>query len=349
MSQNYSLSQMGWSSFFQQQISLEQWEHSTLGRVIECHRSHIEIMTEQSISHSLPVNSRMPDLTVGDWLLMSSENQFEVRLERFSLFERKSAGSKVALQLIAANVNTVFIVCSLNNNFNLNRIERYLALARQAEVEPVVVLTKLDCCIEPQDYVKQVQSLDPMLVVEAVNALETKSVKVLRPWCAQGQTVAFLGSSGVGKSTLVNTLLNQNRQETASSREEDSRGRHTTTKRSLHFMAEGGLLIDTPGMRELQLTDCEKGIEDTFSEIYELAVLCQFSNCQHQSEPGCAVLAAIDSGKLELRRLINYGKLLAEQSRNATSLAETRSKERSLGRFYRSVQAESKQRKNKLM
>lgn len=341
-----SLPQMGFTAFFQQQLSLEQLESFTLARISAQHRAHIEVMTEQESSLSMPVTSSMTGLTVGDWILINQQNLFELRLERLSLFSRKSAGSKVDLQLIAANINTVFIVCSLDQNFNLNRIERYLALAHEADVEPVVVLTKADTCQTVEDYCSQVQSLDAMLMVEAVNALDSLSIEPLKAWCTTGKTVAFIGSSGVGKSTLVNTLVGDDSQTTSASREDDNRGRHTTTSRSLHLMPTGGLLLDTPGMRELQLVDCQQGITHTFAEITELSSQCRFANCQHHSEPGCAVNAAITSGDLDQRRLENYDKLLREQARNSETLAQKRNKDKNLGRFYKSVIKDSKQRKN---
>ncbi|NQZ06118.1 MAG: GTPase RsgA, partial [Algicola sp.] len=256
MSQTFSLAQMGWTAFFQQQLTLDDLENYQLGRVSSVHRAHIEVMTEHltqgSPNHSLPVMSGMSDITVGDWILFDEQGHYHQTLERLSLFSRKSAGSKIGLQMIAANVNTVFVVCSLNNNFNLSRIERYLALANEAGVTPVVVLTKADCCDDPLEFTQQVQALDPMLMVETVNALDPASVKPLEYWCTSGKTVAFMGSSGVGKSTLVNTLLGNTLQEgriqsTGASREQDSRGRHTTTSRSLHLMPSGSLLLDTPG------------------------------------------------------------------------------------------------------
>jgi ribosome biogenesis GTPase len=328
---------MGWTPFFQQQLSLDEWETFNLGRVVAQHRAHIDVMTEQSERVSLAVMHGMNDLTVGDWILFDNAGHFERRLERTSLFSRKSAGSKVDIQRIAANVNTVFVVCSLNNNFNLSRIERYLALANEAGVEPVVVLTKADCSDEPQAYIEQVRTLDPMLMVEAVNSLDAASVKPLQSWCTNGKTVAFMGSSGVGKSTLVNTLMGNAEQDTGSAREQDSRGRHTTTSRSIHLLPSGGLLLDTPGMRELQLADCEDGINQTFSQITELAASCKFGDCQHQSEPGCAVQAAIRSGELDERRLANYFKLLREQARNGATLAQKRDKDRQLHKMYRNA------------
>ena len=345
MSHSYSLSQLGWKPFFQQQLTLDELDSHIVSRVVAQHRSSIELLTEQG-KLSLPFISSMPDLTVGDWVLLNSEHHFQRVLERFSLFSRKAPGSKLDTQLIAANIDTVFVISSLNANFNLSRIERYLALANGATVEPVVVLTKSDLCEDPGNYIQQVRSIDSMLMVEAVNGLEVASVKVLEPWCNPGNTVAFLGSSGVGKSTLVNTLLGFSAQSTGSIREDDGRGHHTTTARSLHIMPAGGLLLDTPGMRELQISDCEQGLEDTFSEIIELAANCKFKDCHHQSEPGCAVLAAINEGELEERRFNNYLKLMREQAVNSASLADKRATNRKLGRYHRSVQTQARKMKS---
>lgn len=344
MTDSIALSQLGWKLFFQQQLTLEEWEHNTPARVAAQHRASIELLTEHG-KQNLALTPGITDLTVGDWLLLDSEGRLQRVLERLSLFSRKAAGSKVDVQLIAANIDTVFVVCSLNDNFNLNRIERYLALAHEAGVEPVVVLTKADLCDDPQALTAQVQALDPMLMIAAVNGLDADSVKTLEVYCGSGKTVAFLGSSGVGKSTLINTLLGQEAQSTGAIREQDGKGRHTTTGRSMHLMAAGGLLLDTPGMRELQLAGVEQGIEDTFSEISELAAQCRFSDCQHQGEPGCAVRAAIETGELDQRRLTNYLKLMREQALNNATIAEKRAKDRNLGRFYKTVQSEARRRK----
>ncbi|MGF1759850.1 ribosome small subunit-dependent GTPase A [Photobacterium sagamiensis] len=344
MTNSISLPELGWRPFFQQQLSLDEFEQTRIMRVMAQHRSQLDLMTEQGNFH-LPVTSSMPTITVGDWLLVDEQGHFIRLLDRISEFSRKAAGSKIDAQLIAANVDTVFIISSLNDDFNLSRIERYLALTNEAGVEPVIVLTKADCCDNPQTFVRQVQELDPMLLVETVNGLDRNSVTVLEPWCKTGRTVAFVGSSGAGKSTLINSLQEKQDQATGDIRHDDSKGRHTTTSRSLHVMTAGGLLLDTPGMRELQLSNCEQGITATFADIYSLAEQCRFSDCQHQGEPGCAVREAIDIGELNERRLVNYLKLNREQAINGASIAEKRARSRNLGKYYRSVQNESRKRK----
>ena len=344
MTETNSLSRLGWSPFFQQQLTLEEWDTCSPARVVAQHRSHIELICERD-KHQLALTVDMPSFSTGDWVLLDSQRGFQRLLDRQSLFSRKASGSKLASQLIAANIDTVFITCSLNDNFSLNRIERYLALAREAGTEAVVVLTKSDLCADPLYRVRQVQALDPLLMVVAVNSLDSNSTKALEPWCQTGKTVALLGSSGVGKSTLVNGLLGLSVQLTSPIRDADSKGRHTTTARSLHFMPSGAILLDTPGMRELQIADCEQGVKETFSDIGEWEAQCRYSDCQHQDEPGCAVQSAIKAGNLDERRLKSYTKLIREQALNSASLAEKRSKERNLSRHIRAVQTQSRRRK----
>lgn len=337
------LKRLGWKPYFQQQLTLDDYENTQFARVIAHHRSGYVLAGESGQIH-LNAHSSLPSMTVGDWVVLDNNQQFIRLLERRSLFTRKAAGDKVAEQLIAANVDTVFIVCSLNHDFNLSRIERYLALVHGAEVEPVIVLSKADLCDNADELKSQVQKLDQLLVIETVNGLEADSVAKLMSWCNEGQTVAFIGSSGVGKSTLINALLGHQEQATSHIREDDSKGRHTTTSRSIHILPSGGLLMDTPGMREIQLADCETGVSETFSDITELAEHCHFSDCQHVSEPGCEVQAAIEDGSLELRRLNNYQKLLREQAINGATLAEKRDKDKQFGKMVRSVMSEKRKR-----
>ncbi|WP_413111819.1 ribosome small subunit-dependent GTPase A [Thaumasiovibrio sp. DFM-14] len=344
LSHSTSLSSLGWKAYFQQQLTLADYDSNFLARIIAHHRSGYKMVSEKG-EFELEITKHLPAMTVGDWVVLEHEGTFQRLLERSSLFSRKAAGAKVERQLIAANVDTVFIVSSLNDDFNLSRIERYLVLAREAGVEPVVVLTKADLCDDAEEKAQQLRELDPMLLVESVNALDPQSVMCLASWCGKGNTVAFIGSSGVGKSTLVNTLLNDERLSTGGIREDDSKGRHTTTSRSMHLLPQGGLLLDTPGMRELQLADCADGVKETFADIEQYAKQCRFGNCSHESEPGCAVQDALSKHELDERRVRNYFKLQREQARNGASLAELRSNDKSLGKFYRSVQSASRQRK----
>ena len=333
-----TLQHLGWQAFFQQQLTLQEFEHGIIARVMAHHRSGYELITLQGPCRLLASTTLAP-ITIGDWLLLDAGGGFVRLLSRKSLFKRKAAGSQLAEQLIAANVDTLIIVCSLNHDFNLSRIERYLTLAHDAGAEPLLVLTKMDLCADVDAFLQQVKQLDAMLMVEVVNALDTSCSSTLQRWCKAGNTLAVVGSSGVGKSTLVNTLTGSGGQKTAAIRADDSKGRHTTTGRSMHFITGGAVVIDTPGMRELQLTDCDEGIRRAFADIDALATQCRFSDCQHVAEPGCAVQQAIAQGALEARRLTNYQKLNAEQARNGASLQQRRAHERQFSKLVKSVKS----------
>ncbi|MDO6452507.1 ribosome small subunit-dependent GTPase A [Neptunomonas phycophila] len=339
-----TLQQLGWKPFFQQQVNLEELSNLTIGRVVEQHRDCIVVVSPKGQSSLRPMPFDKV-VCVGDWVLFDDKLRICKRLERQSLFERKAPGSKVLTQIIAANIDTVMIVCSLNHDFSLNRIERYLATAREALVEPVVILTKADLCEDTDIKRQQVQELDPMLVVYTINALDNYDIKQLESYCYDGSTLAFLGSSGVGKSTLVNALVGYESQQTGEIREEDSKGRHTTTHRALKVLPQGGILMDTPGMRELQLSSCKQGVNDTFSEIAEFANKCRFSDCAHMAEPGCAIQQAIKGGLLSERRLHSYQNLMREQALNGASLAEKRSKDKAFGKLINSTQKACRQYK----
>ena len=351
MDKSLDLADYGWSPHFQSQLDLDELETMTPVRVLAVHRGMIEVagpVFAGRIETSLLEDRDDEDrATVGDWLVLDRSTDRPVRLlERRSLFKRKAPGTGRAIQLIAANVDTLFIVSSCNQDFNLARLERYLAIAREAEVQPIVVLTKADLTDDPGSYTAEAARLAPGLLVECLDARSLADVARLEPWCGRGQTVALLGSSGVGKSTLTNTLAGADVQATRGIREDDAKGRHTTTGRSLHRLPTGGWLLDTPGMRELQLTDSESGLDDVFADIVDLAATCRFADCGHQSEPGCAVLAAIERGDLDPDRLKRYRKLIAENAKNQASLAERRSRDRAFGKMVKGAMKEKRSRQS---
>ncbi len=227
---------------------------------------------------------------------------------------RRVEGSKTP-QLAGANIDTLFIVTSCNADFNVARLERYLALANESGAEPVIILTKADLTDAAETYRAQAAALQRELAVVVVNPKEAGATAMLAPWCGEGRTVALVGSSGVGKSTLVNALAglaSEEAQETGGIRARDDKGRHTTTSRSLHAIAGGGWVIDTPGMRTLHVSDAASGLETLFAEITELTHLCRFRDCTHEHEPGCAVQAAVASGAVDPARLARWRKLDAE-------------------------------------
>ncbi len=247
-------------------------------------------------------------------------------LNRETVLIRKAAGKRTNDQTIAANVDTLFIVMSCDQDFNVSRIERYLALALEAKIYPVVVLTKIDKIDNANSFKQEVLALQNNFRVECVNAKDKTSLESLGTLCTEGHTIALVGSSGVGKSTLINSLTDAE-QLTAEVSVEDGKGQHTTTSRSLHLLNDGGILIDTPGIRELQLSDCETGIEDAFNDVMEFMTQCKFNNCQHKTEIKCGIKAALESGELDQRRWENYQKLHHEQKlRNTPQYEKGRSR-----------------------
>lgn len=335
---NETLTELGLNTFFTQQLSLEEFESGRLARVSAVHRSGI-VVNDGTTELSVALNSAWFELapedrpTVGDWVNLDDSGTRLLRLlERRSIFKRVAAGEKVGLQLIAANIDTLFIVTSCNEDFNESRLERYLALAHEAGVDPVIVLSKADLSDDPDVYRDRASSLQPGLPVEVVNALDEDSLNGLRSWISTGTTIAVVGSSGVGKSTLVNALAGQVLMETAAIREQDAKGRHTTTHRALHRLPTGGLILDVPGMRELKLGPLEDALSEVFKDIESLASQCRYRDCQHEEEPGCAIRVAIDDGRLTSRRLSNYRKLVREEAHHAATIAEQRHRQKEFGK-----------------
>jgi len=319
-----NLEWLGWNSFFSKNLSSPLPEELTVGRVAVEHKDTYILYTEfgevsaqvtGKMRHRSTERADLP--TVGDWVIVSirgEENRATIQeiLPRKSKFSRKTAGGLTQEQIIATNVDTVFIVSGLDLDFNLRRIERYLLLVWDSGANPVIILNKADLCNEVERRRDEVEAVALGVPIVVLSAIENQGLDALIPYLGIGQTVALIGSSGVGKSTLTNQLSGQVIQEVQSVRKGDHRGRHTTTKRELIILPNGGLLMDTPGMREIQLWMGSEGLQETFGDVKTLAQLCQFRNCQHEKEPGCAVQQALLDGTLDAQRFRNYKKLQQE-------------------------------------
>ncbi|WP_082520453.1 ribosome small subunit-dependent GTPase A [Rhizobium sp. Root482] len=318
-----SLERLGWSEFFATQVDPSEADLLPR-RVVSVHRARIEVIDIAGLGRlELPANTSTADFAVGDWVLADPLTGIFVRsLERRTVFQRRAEGGH-GQQLAASNVDTLFIVTSCNADFKLERLERYLIMANQAGTNPAIVLTKADTIEDAGIFEQQAKALQRDLPVIVLNARSADAVSQLMPWCGVGKTVALVGSSGVGKSTLVNTLAgpaSDTMQKTGSIREHDAKGRHTTTARSLHAISGGGWVIDTPGTRTLYVSDVTGAIDMLFAEITDLAPLCRFRDCTHAHEPGCAVQSAVASGTLAADRLERWRNLLAE-NRERTPVA----------------------------
>ena len=261
---------------------------------------------------------------VGDWVVLEpvpdGDSRIHAVLPRFSRFSRRAAGDVTEEQVVAANIDVVFLVGGLDRDFNPRRIERYLVVAWESGATPVVLLNKADLVEAPEHFVGEVERVAPGVDVHAISARQTETLDVLRQYLPIGRTAALLGSSGVGKSTIVNRLVGFDLMRTQDVRLTDSRGRHTSAARQMVLLESGGILIDTPGMRELQLWESGDALRDTFTDIEALADACRFRDCQHLREPDCAVRAAVESGGLPAARLESFHKLAAEREHHARQL-----------------------------
>jgi ribosome biogenesis GTPase / thiamine phosphate phosphatase len=346
-----ALEAFGWTSHFELAFGPLRSAGLEPGRVLSEERGRCLVATVSGeawvsiagrLRHEAASAEDLP--AVGDWVGLTgaadSTPTIQAVLPRTSRFARPARGDVPGAEVVAANIDVVLVVMGLDHDFNVPRLERYMALVQSSGAQPLIVLNKSDVCLDVAGHVAEVHDAAPDVPVLVLSALKGSGLEALDPWLQPGQTLCLVGSSGVGKSTIVNALLGWQRQAIGEVRVDDQRGRHTTTRRELLVMPSGALLIDSPGMRSVGMWDAEEGIAHLFSDIDEIAARCRFADCRHSSEPGCAVQAAIAEGSLSARRLESQHKLQRELEamelrRASGGRAEARRRGRKMEKFVR--------------
>ncbi len=352
------LENLGFDSWFEKGSDLDDSDGFDLARVIAVHKESSTVtngawQTRAEVTGKIMFSAESPlDYpTVGDWVRVQFFGEDSTAiiheiLPRKSILKRKTAGKQVEFQAIASNIDTAFIVQSLDDDFSIRRMERYLVMARDGNINPVILLSKSDLIGDSELEAKLAEINDSIAGVDvlAFSSEENSGLDEIKRLLAQGKTFCLLGSSGVGKTTLLNKLLGEERFETQEVRDKDSKGRHTTTHRQLIIIDSGAMIIDTPGMRELGNIGAESGIESVFDDIAELELQCKFNDCSHTQEVGCAILEAVENGAISGERFDSFTKLRNETAHNERSLKEKRDRAKEFGKLYKSVQKHNKKR-----
>ena len=340
-----NLHDLGWDDGYAAAFAPYQQDGLVAARVVAQHRGHYDVLDEHGerrvrvggrLRHDASSAAALP--AVGDWVAVRGE-AIQAVLPRRSAFMRKAASAATEGQVLAANLDSIFVVTALNGDLNLRRLERYLTLAWESGASPVIVLTKADLCHDVGAALLAVEPVAIGVPTYAVSNVTRAGLDQLEPHLGPARTIALLGSSGVGKSSLANRLAGDELQAIRDIAA-DGRGRHTTTSRRLIRLPSGALLVDTPGLRELQLWDADGGLHEAFADVDELAAGCRFNDCSHAREPGCAVRAALEEGRLPLSRLQSYRRLQRELERlalrqDARLRSETRKKRAAFARSMR--------------
>lgn len=346
------LIELGWNKILEKEFNDTFEKNYVPARIIESNVLIYTLLSEKGefsgklsgkFRHSCSSKGDFP--TVGDWIIYKPQLQKGFvsiigMLDRGHSFSRKVAGRESDAQVIAANIDTIFIVNGLDQDFNIRRIERYVTLAAESGANYAIILNKADLCEKLNEIKGKVTEAFPNIPVISLSAKKNKGLEQLDPFLQKGKTIVFLGSSGVGKSSIVNCLLGENKIKTGKVSDYDGRGRHTTTSKNLIVLPQGGLVIDTPGLREIQMLGTGEGLSAAFSEINDLAPYCKYKDCSHRSEPGCAVLKAVENGELLQERLDNYHKLQKEISYNASRSQKKYADEKN--KFFKKIAKDAK-------
>jgi ribosome biogenesis GTPase len=349
---------LGLNNWFKKRLDQDKLTEYKLARVTAVNKESYIIRGEANEARAELTGKRMYSAsspldypTVGDWVYVQyfDDDSFAVIHEvisRKAILKRKTSGNRIEFQLIAANIDTAFIMQSLDSNYNLQRLERYLVVINESNIRPIILLSKSDLLPQSEinEKLSEIQKRMPDVMTISFSNLSSSGVDAVSKLLVEGETFCLLGSSGVGKTTLLNKLIGEEVFDTQTIREKDSKGRHTTSRRQLTVLDNGAILIDTPGMRELGAFSVESGIDTTFNEITELSKQCRFTNCSHAQEEGCAVLAALNKGTIPEKRYENFMKMSKESKYYSMSYLEKRQKDKNFGKMIKSVMKNHKKK-----